>query len=422
MKCAIYGAGSLGTVLGAYMTKGGVSVELVNRNRAHVDALREKGAHITGTVDFSTPVTAITPEEMTAPYDVIFLMTKQLHNKEVVTFLKPLLAPDGVIVTFQNGIPEPGIAEIVGESHTIGCVVEWGATMDAPGECVLTSDPDSLSFHMGGMQGVSDAKLAEVRSLLEKMCPVAMEDNLLGARWSKLLINATFSGLGTVVGGVFGDVSEKKDARRVAVRCMKECIDVGHAAGATFAPVQGKDLTKLFYYKNGFKHAIAELLVPIAMKKHRAIEPSMLQDLKKGKPCEIDAINGVVCEWGRKCGVPTPINDRIVEIVKKEQAGELINGLREIAPYVVIDCSSYIANDILSASLTICCKPNKQMPLGLPPRGICILFILYMRRRHFSAKNSSQKRFHFASYSAWDTSVISFGVKIPRRLASSANA
>ena len=323
MKCAIYGAGSLGTVLGAYMTKGGVPVELVNRNRAHVDALREKGAHITGTVDFSTPVTAITPEEMTAPYDVIFLMTKQLHNKEVVTFLKPLLAPDGVIVTFQNGIPEPGIAEIVGESHTIGCVVEWGATMDAPGECVLTSDPDSLSFHMGGMQGVSDAKLAEVRFLLEKMCPVAMEDNLLGARWSKLLINATFSGLGTVVGGVFGDVSEKKDARRVAVRCMKECIDVGHAAGATFAPVQGKDLTKLFYYKNGFKHAIAELLVPIAMKKHRAIEPSMLQDLKKGKPCEIDAINGVVCEWGRKCGVPTPINDRIVEIVKKEQAGEL---------------------------------------------------------------------------------------------------
>ena len=323
MKCAIYGAGSLGTVLGAYMTKGGVPVELVNRNRAHVDALREKGAHITGTVDFSTPVTAITPEEITAPYDVIFLMTKQLHNKEVVTFLKPLLAPDGVIVTFQNGIPEPGIAEIVGESHTIGCVVEWGATMDAPGECVLTSDPDSLSFHMGGMQGVSDAKLAEVRSLLEKMCPVAMEDNLLGARWSKLLINATFSGLGTVVGGVFGDVSEKKDARRVAVRCMKECIDVGHAAGATFAPVQGKDLTKLFYYKNGFKRAIAELLVPIAMKKHRAIEPSMLQDLKKGKPCEIDAINGVVCEWGRKCGVPTPINDRIVEIVKKEQTGEL---------------------------------------------------------------------------------------------------
>ena len=66
-----------------------------------------------------------------------------------------------------------------------------------------------------------------------------------------------------------------------------------------------------------------EFACDCAMKKHRAIEPSMLQDLRNGKPCEVDAINGVVCEWGRKCGVPTPINDRIVEIVKKCEKGEL---------------------------------------------------------------------------------------------------
>ena len=59
------------------------------------------------------------------------------------------------------------------------------------------------------------------------------------------------------------------------------------------------------------------------MKKHRLIEPSMLQDLKKGKPCEIDAINGVVCDFGKKYGVKTPVNDRIVEIIKKIQAGEM---------------------------------------------------------------------------------------------------
>lgn len=63
----------------------------------------------------------------------------------------------------------------------------------------------------------------------------------------------------------------------------------------------------------------AQWLLPIAMKKHRAIEPSMLQDLKRGKICEIDAINGVVCQWGRKCGIPTPINDRIVEIIKRNR-------------------------------------------------------------------------------------------------------
>ncbi len=322
-KIAIYGAGSLGTVLGAFMTQNGVDVELVNRNKAHVEALREKGAHVTGTVEMTVPVKAIFPDEMAGAYEVIFLMTKQLFNDEVVTFLKPMLTEDGVIVTLQNGIPEPGIAAIVGKAHTIGCTVEWGATLSAPGECVLTSDKESLSFHMGRMEGITDAQMDRVKALLEKMCPVHIEDNLLGARWSKLLINATFSGLGTVVGGVFGDVSENKDVQPIALRCMKECIDVGHAAGETFAPVQGKDITKLFYYTGSLKKAFAKFLLPIAMKKHRDIEPSMLQDLKKGKPCEVDAINGVVCEWGRKCGVPTPVNDRIVDVIKKEQAGAL---------------------------------------------------------------------------------------------------
>ena len=323
MKYAIYGAGSLGTVLGAYMTKGGVPVELVNRNRAHVEALNASGAKISGTVDMTVPVKAILPYEMEGVYDVIFLMTKQLMNREVVTKLLPFLGESSVLVTLQNGIPEPEIAEIVGPHRTIGCVVEWGATLKSPGECELTSEPDSMSFHMGRMEGITDEQLGLVKSLLEKMCPVEIEENLLGVRWSKLLINATFSGLGTVMGGRFGDVSETKEARPIALACMKECIDVGQAAGAVFAPVQGKDITKLYYYKNGLKKAFASLLLPIAMKKHRLIEPSMLQDLKKGKPCEVDAINGVVCAWGRKTGVPTPMNDKIVEIIKKEQAGEL---------------------------------------------------------------------------------------------------
>ena len=323
MRSAIYGAGSLGMVLGAYITKNGGEIDLINRNRAHVDAMRENGAKIIGTVEMTVPVSVLTPDEMQGKYDVILLMTKQLQNKEVVSFLKNYLADEGVIVTLQNGLPEPGIAEIIGSERTMGCTVEWGATLSAPGVCTLTSEPDSLSFHMGKMPGISDKQFAMVKELLERMCPVYEEENLIGARWSKLLINATFSGLGTVLGGTFGSVSENADARKVAIRCLKECIDVGHAAGAEFAPVQGKNITALFYYRNALKRAIAMMLIPIAMKKHRNIEPSMLQDLKKGKPCEIDAINGIVCEQGKKHGVKTPVNDKIVEIIKKIQNGEL---------------------------------------------------------------------------------------------------
>ena len=321
IRCAIYGAGSLGTVLGAYMTKNGCPVDLINRNKAHVAALKQNGARIKCTVEMTVPVHALLPEEMTGRYDVILLMTKQQHNREVVTFLKDYLAGDGVIVTLQNGLPEPDIAEIVGEERTMGCTVEWGATLSAPGECTLTSDAQSMSFHMGRMARIPDERYREVKSLLELMCPVQEETNLMGARWSKLLINATFSGLGTVIGGTFGDVANQKEMRRVAQVCINECIDVGHAANVTFAPVQGMDITKLFYAKSAAKRALSSLIIPIAMKKHRAIEPSMLQDLKKGKACEIDSINGVVCAWGRKYGVKTPVNDRIVEVVKKIQDG-----------------------------------------------------------------------------------------------------
>lgn len=94
---------------------------------------------------------------------------------------------------------------------------------------------------------------------------------------------------------------------------------MGHAAGAEFATVQGKNITALFDYRGSIN---ATMLIPIAMKKQRDIEPSMLQDLKCGKPCKIDAINGIVCHEGRKYGIATPINDRIVEVVKELQEGK----------------------------------------------------------------------------------------------------
>ena len=303
MKCAIYGAGSLGTVLGAYITKSGQDIELVNRNTAHVEALQTHGAHITGTVDLTVPVHAILPAQMEGPYDVIFLMTKQQHNREVVTFLKPLLSENGVIVTLQNGLPEEGIAAIVGKEHVLGAVVEWGATLSAPGECTLTSDPSSMSFRTGKPESVDAETFDLVLSLLERMCPVYVEENLLGVRWTKF--------------------TRDRQARKLALKCIKEVVDVGHAAGAVFVPVQGKNILTFFYCDDPVKTAIAERLMPIALRKHQDIFPSMLQDILRGKPCEIDYFNGLVSEWGRKTNVPTPINDRIVRVIKNEDIGKL---------------------------------------------------------------------------------------------------
>ena len=323
MRTAIYGAGSLGTVLGAFIEKNGGHTDLINRNKAHIEALQKNGARITGTVNFTQKVTAYTPSEMNGTYDIIFLMTKQQYNAEVLNFLKDYVAADGVVVTMQNGIPEMLVSEIMGEERTIGCAVAWGATMKEGGIVELTSSPDSLTVSMGTMSGRKSNHFDEVKALLELMGPVEVDDNFIGTRWSKLLVNAAFSGMSACLGCTFGEVAADKRSRRIVQALIKECIDVCAASGIRIEPIQGKDVVKLLDYHNSIKKAISFFLIPIAIRKHALLKASMLQDLEKGKLTEVDSINGVVAAAGRKAGVPTPCGDKVVEIVHRIEKGEL---------------------------------------------------------------------------------------------------
>ncbi len=323
MRIAIYGAGSLGTILGAYIRKAGVHIELINRNKAHVAALQTKGAQVVGTVQFTQEVVAYTPDEMSGTYDILFLMTKQQHNQEVVGMLSDYLASDGVLVTFQNGLPEMQISETLGEERVLGCTVAWGATLQSPGVCELTSEPDALSFSLGSISKKRSKHFYQVKELLEHMGTVDVEDNFLGTRWSKLLINAAFSGMSAVLGCTFGEAANPRDSRRIVQALIKECIDVCKAGGIRIEPVQGKDIVKLLDYSNVLKRAFSFFIIPIAIRKHAKLKASMLQDLEKGKPTEVDAINGAVSDYGRKVGCPTPMNDRVVEIIHRIERGEL---------------------------------------------------------------------------------------------------
>ena len=333
MKVAIYGAGAMGTVLGALLTKSGVTVDLITRNRAHADQLKKQGATVICTAEnkvLQTPVSALTPEEMTEKYDVVFLMTKQRENVEIATFLKDKLTENGIVCTTQNGLPEYKLCEILGEDKVFGGVCTFGANFLGEGKTELTSRFSGMRLCVGGVNGTDGVKiltdvLQGVANVIGNPNFLSTTDNLLGIRWNKLCINAAFSTLSVITGLPFGKIARKRGSARVAVGMLRECFAVMNAAGIEQEKMQGHDLQKLFGGRGFLQTQKALFLLPFAIRKHKLLVSGMLKDIEKGRKCEIDYIAGAVVEIGKRYGVQTPILEQAVEIVHGIE-----NGLYEI--------------------------------------------------------------------------------------------
>lgn len=326
MKVAILGSGAMGTVLGAFMTKNGCQVELVDNYKAHVEELNRSGAHIVGTVDMRVPVKAIFPEEMEGIYDVVFLFTKQLANDKVLPALCEHLDENSTVCTLQNGVPEPFVAQYVGEKRTVGGTVLWGATFLEPGVSELTQDitkSDHL-FEIGEIDGTVGDRIKKVASLLEYMGPTKITDGLMDARWCKLVNNACMSGMSAVCGCTFGEVLDNPVSRACLSyigREIKTCCEAeGHHLTELLGVVGRAECLALRDQKefDDSQRMFLEMYEGL-----RPAKASMLQDLEHGRPTEVRMINGYACQTGDKHGIDTPFNDKVVEIVEKIGRGEL---------------------------------------------------------------------------------------------------
>ena len=322
MKVAVMGAGSLGTITGALIAKNGGDVVLVDANREHVQALNKNGATISGMANWNIPVKAVTPDGMEGIYDIVFYMAKQTYNKVALNQLLPHLGPDSVVCTLQNGIPEDAVGEIVGRERTVGGAVSWAAVWAGPGVSMLYTPPEKMEFDIGELDGSVTPRIQRVAEVLSLVCHTIVVDNLMGIRWAKLWMNATLSGMSTVLGCTFGGVIDNPEALKCMAYIGNEAISVARAAGVKIAPIVGRDITT-FYFRNkrelhDMQLRYRDLWISLQAQNSKA---SMLQDLEKGLKTEIDAINGVVCEYGRKTGVATPVNDTVVKIVKGLETG-----------------------------------------------------------------------------------------------------
>ncbi len=325
MKIAIYGCGAMGTVLGAYLNKNGLEVTLIDNYVDHVNALNEKGARIIGCADLTVPVKAITPDQMEGKYDLIFLFTKQTANAEALPHIKQFLNDDSIVCTLQNGVPEYSVEEYIGGNRTVGGTVLWGATFISPGVSEVTQDVTSgdILFDIGEISGGITERIKKVAQVLEYMGPVTIVENLMGARWSKLLLNSCMSGMSAAMGSIFGDILDNPKSSACLSYIASDIINVCEKANVDLEGVMGMEMvdfgkvdTKENFEKsqNCFRKFYADKLTAKA---------SMLQDLEKGKKTEVEMINGFVVDQGKKYGVPTPYNDIVVKIIKGIENKEL---------------------------------------------------------------------------------------------------
>lgn len=326
MRIAILGAGSLGTIVGAYLTAGGMDVELIDAYKEHVDTLNQIGAKVVGTTEFQAKVKAITPENKSGKYDLVLLLTKQVYNDSVLKELLPFLKEDSIVCSLQNGIPEKKVASIIGDERVIAGSVEFGATFIEPGVSSLTTEYNQFkkyAFQIGELNGETTERIQRIKSVLDLVGGTHISDNSVGTKWSKLLINNAFSGLSAALNGEYGDILDNEVGIVSAVHIADETIKVGHANGVKFAKMGGLDLESLeLRSENDIPKRIKTFRA--SMEPSRLLRASMLQDLEKKRKTEIDYINGVVPKMAEGTGISTPYNNMVVKLVKLAEESQTV--------------------------------------------------------------------------------------------------
>lgn len=338
MRVAVVGGGSIGIILAALVTKNIGPIDIIESFQENVDALNKHGATVTGFLELNVPVKAYTPDMVTGTYDIVFLCNKQTTNSEVLQNLLPHLNADSLVLTLQNGIPEDSVAKIVGKERTAGGAVGFGATWLQPGISQLTSTMyalENFAFDIGELSGEITPRIKEAQRILSGVGTTIVLNNLMGFRWSKVLMNATFSGMSAALGSTFGDVLYDPIAIKCIAHIADETIKVSKAAGVKMEEMQGKDFTQL---ELNSKDDVASK-IPFYHEvwgQHEKLKASMLQDLEKGRKTEIDYINGYVAQAGHELGIPTPFNDKVVELVKREEETGIIHTMRDIKEFMSI--------------------------------------------------------------------------------------
>ena len=315
----VVGAGAIGGVTAAKLAGEVRRVAVLDANKEHVARMRDPGlvVDVIGEERRVELEAHVSPTDLDGPFDFALVTLKAPHLEEA---LRPLVE-SGLAETYVslcNGLVQERMAGIVGSENLIWGTVEWGSTNLGPGRLAQTTRAPFVIGEPDGETRDRTRRLAEVLGAVES---VRVTENIRGQVWSKLLVNSAFSGLGAVSGLLYREVIGNPAGREVALALWREGHDVGMAQELTLEKVLGVEAESLVLRGSEDRAKVDEAL-GVAMGYAGATKASMLQDLERGLKTEVDVINGAVVDKGLEYGVETPVNARVVELMRAMEREE----------------------------------------------------------------------------------------------------
>jgi 2-dehydropantoate 2-reductase len=291
MRIGIMGAGALGGYFGGRLVAAGYDVSMIARG-AHLLAMQENGLQITSPMgDLHVPVVnAVSDPAEVGVVDVVMLLVKNYDVAEASRAIAPMIGPETMVTTFQNGVSAPGIVgDIVGAEKVVAGVARIPASIPEPGKINHTAPYDTMVF--GEVDGAVTPRVQRFSDALAAAgtTPVISE-NILHDLWIKFIMQATLSAMTTLTRLDIGPLRENEASRELFIAASLEAENVGRA----IVPDLPEDLAaENWEFLMGFT---------------RNMHASMLDDLLRGKRLEVNSMSGEVVRLGKLHGVETPIH------------------------------------------------------------------------------------------------------------------
>ncbi|MBI3916011.1 MAG: NAD(P)-binding domain-containing protein [Betaproteobacteria bacterium] len=322
-KIAVLGAGAIGSMISADLTQAGLDVTVIDQWPAQVEEMKANGLHIQfREEELRIKVRALHLCELASVnlmFDIVFLAVKGNDHRWLTEFIKPYLKSDGVLVGTQNGMNDDSIASIIGRECTIGCSMELSGEIFTPGLVQRNTSRSHTWFGVGELDGSITPRVEEIQSLLKIVGKCEVTGNIYGAKWSKLIGNTMTMGPYGLLGLKNFDAMQLPGLRDISVQLGKESLAVGSALGIRIEPVFGLRADEFWDTKQDVVVTIMDTLMKQVGSRART---APVHDHIKGRRSEMEYIPGVVSRRGQELGIPTPLNDAVVEIDRQINAGE----------------------------------------------------------------------------------------------------